>query len=219
MIDFDKLVDQHIAREHRPKEMGRYYPSEVGSCMRKLWYSYKYPQEVDAGLRKIFEAGNIIHGFVVEVLKSEKNKDVELLKSEMPFQIPAEDFIISGRVDDLILIKSSGKKALVEVKSTKDVSFIKQPQTNHVMQLMFYMEATGVHNGVILYIDKNDLKSKVFEVEFEYKKASDIFDRFSFLHEHLKKDGIPNPEAKEVNDMNWMCKFCEYKGKCDKNDK
>lgn len=219
MIDFDKLVDQHIAREFKPKQIGRYYPSEVGTCLRKVWYSYKYPQDIDPGLRKIFEVGDILHGFVVEVLNSEKNKDVELLKSEMPFKITLDDFVISGRVDDLILVKSSGKKALVEVKSTKDVSFIKKPQANHEMQLMFYMEATGVHDGVILYIDKNNLKSKVFEVEFDYKKASDIFDRFSFLHEHLKNDGLPEPEAKKVSDMNWMCKFCEYKGKCDKDEK
>ncbi len=219
MIDFDKLVDQHIAREHKPKEIGRYYPSEVGSCLRKVWYSYKYPQDIDSDLRKIFEAGNIIHGFVVEVLKSEKNKDVQLLQSEMPFKIPMEDFIISGRVDDLVLIKSSGKNALVEVKSTKDVSFIKKPRTDHAMQLMFYMDATGVHNGIVLYIDKNNLKSKVFEVEFDYKKATDIIDRFGFLHEHLKKDDVPDAEAKKVVDMNWMCKFCEYKEKCNRNEK
>lgn len=219
MIDFDKLVDQHIAREHRPKEVGRYYPSEVGSCLRKLWYSYKHPLEIDSDLLKIFEAGNIIHGFVVEVLKSEKNKDVELLQSEMPFKIAMEDFLISGRVDDLVLVKSSGKNVLVEVKSTKDVTFVKEPQTNHAMQIMFYMEATGVHNGIILYIDKNNLKSKVFEVEFDHKKANDIFDRFSTLHAHLKKDEVPNPEAKTVADMAWMCKFCEYREKCNKDEK
>jgi len=219
MINFDKMVDAHISREHRPKQIGRYYPSEVGSCLRKLWYSYKYPQEVDSDLLKIFEAGNIIHGFVVEVLKSEKNKDVELLKSEIPFKVEAEDFVISGRVDDLVLVKASGKNVLVEVKSTKDVSFVKKPQTNHEMQLMFYMEATGVHNGIVLYIDKNNLKSRVFEVEFDPQKGAEIFDRFSFLHEHLKENSLPEHEARQVNDMNWMCKFCEYIDKCDKNEK
>lgn len=219
MIDFDKMIDNHIAREHKPKQIGRYYPSEVGNCLRKVWYSYKYPQEVEPDLLKIFEAGNIIHGFVVEVLKSEKNKDVELLKSEMPFQLDMKDYIISGRVDDLVLVKASGKNLLVEVKSTKDVSFVNKPQTNHVMQLMFYMEATDVHNGVVLYIDKNNLKSKVFDVEFDSQKGAEIIDRFSFLDSHLKKNELPEPEAKKVLDMNWMCRFCEYKNKCDKNEK
>jgi len=219
MINFDKMVENHIIREHKPKQIGRYYPSEIGNCLRKLWYSYKYPRQVDTDLLKVFEAGNIIHGFVVEVLKSEKNKEVELLKSEMPFEIEEKEFTISGRVDDLVLVKASGKNVLVEVKSTKDVSVVKKSQTNHVMQLMFYMEATGVHNGVILYIDKNNLQSKVFDVEFDPQKGAEIFDRFRFLHEHLKNNGPPEPEAKKVNDMEWMCKFCEYREKCDKNEK
>lgn len=219
MIDFEKLVDQHIARESKPKQIGRYYPSEVGTCLRKVWYSYKYPQEIDPKLRRIFEVGDILHGFVIEVLKSDKNKDVELLKSEIPFAIAVEDFVISGRVDDLIMIKSSGKKVLVEVKSTKNVSTVNKPQSNHAMQLMFYMEATGVHDGIILYIDKNNLSSKVFELEFDTQKASDIFDRFSFLHEHLKSDRVPDAEAKKMIDMQWMCRFCEYKEKCSKNEK
>jgi CRISPR/Cas system-associated exonuclease Cas4 (RecB family) len=219
MIDFDKMVDAHITREHRPKQIGRYYPSEIGGCMRKLWYSYKYPQEIDADLRKIFEAGNIIHGFVVEVLKSEKNKEVELLKSEMPFKIEEKDFTISGRVDDLILVKISGKSALVEVKSHKNISYVNEPQSSHVIQLMFYMEATGVHNGIVLYVDKNTLKSKVFEIKFDSEKASEIFDRFRFLDKSLKKNDLPEDEAKKAKDMNWMCKFCEYKAKCDENEK
>jgi len=219
MIDFDKMVDAHITREHRPKQVGKYYPSEIGSCMRKLWYSYKYPQDIDADLRKIFEAGNIIHGFVVEVLKSEKNKEVELLKTEMPFKIEEKDFVISGRVDDLILVKISGKSALVEVKSTKDISYAKSPQSSHVTQLMFYMEATGVHNGIVLYVDKNTLKSKVFEIKFDSAKAAEIFDRFRFLDRSLKKNDLPEAEAKQIKDMNWMCKFCEYKNKCDRNEK
>ncbi len=52
MIDFDKLVDQGtVTREFKPKQIGRYYPSEVGTCIRKVWYSYKYPQEIDPKLK------------------------------------------------------------------------------------------------------------------------------------------------------------------------
>ena len=219
MIDFNKMVDAHIAREHKPKEIGRYYPSEVGSCLRKLFYSYKYPQEIKPDLLKIFEVGNIMHGFVVEVLKSERNKQIELLKSEMPFKIDMKDFIISGRVDDLVLIKESGEEVLVEVKSTKDVSIIGRSQANHISQLMFYMSATNVHKGMILYIDKNNLQSKIFEIPFDEFKAAEIVDRFQFLHNHLKENNLPFPEAKQVKDMSWMCRFCEYLPKCNENEK
>lgn len=219
MFDFDKMVENHITREHKPKKMGRYYPSEVGSCLRKLWYSYKYPQEVDIDTLKIFEVGNMLHGFVVEVMRNEKNKDIELLSAELPIKVEGKDFVVSGRVDDLVLVKENKKKVLVEVKSTRNVEFIEQPQSNHVSQLMFYMTATDVHDGVILYIDKNNLHTKMFEVSFDEFKSAEIIDRFNFTHEHLKENKLPLAEAKKVKDMNWMCKFCEYKTKCDKEEK
>jgi len=106
MINFDEMIDNHLKREHRTKGIGRYFPSEIGTCMRKIWYTYKYPMEVKPELLKIFEVGNIMHDFVVEVLKSEKNPHIELLKSEVPFKEQIEDFLISGRIDNLILVKA-----------------------------------------------------------------------------------------------------------------
>ena len=218
MIDFNKMVDDHIAREHKPKQIGRYYPSEIGNCLRKLWYSYKYPQKIEPDLLKVFEAGNIIHGFVVEVLRSEKNKDVQLVQSEIPFKLEMEDYLISGRVDDLVIVMSNAKKMLIEVKSTKNLDVIGKPQHSHVIQLMFYMTALGIHDGLVLYVDKNNLKSKIFEIPFDEIKSAEIVDRFSFLHKHLRKGTLPTDEAKKISDMNWMCRYCEYEKKCDKNE-
>jgi len=218
MFDFNKMVDAHITREHKPKQIGRYYPSEIGKCLRKTWYSYKYPKEVEPDLLKIFEVGNIMHGFVVEVLRSEKNKDVQLLSYEFPFKIEIEDFIISGRVDDLLLVKTSGKSVLVEVKSTKNLDFVTKPNKEHEMQLQFYMHAIGVHDGVILYVDKNNLQSKLFEISFKENEGEEIVQRFKELHAHLKNNELPMAEAKQFSDMSWMCKYCEYKDRCDKGE-
>jgi hypothetical protein len=110
--------------------------------------------------------GNIIHDFVVEVLKSEKTKEVELLESEFPFKQEIEDFVISGRIDNLIKIKASGQIYLVEVKSSKSIDFVKEASPHNVQQLQLYMHFTGVHNGILLYIDKTNLKTKIFEIEY-----------------------------------------------------
>lgn len=219
MIDFGKMIDRHIAREHRPKQVGRYYPSEVGNCMRKVWYSYKYPQEIEPDLRKIFEVGNIMHGFVVEVLKSGRNREVELLKSEFPFRIEEKNFTVSGRVDDLILVKESGKNVLVEVKSCKNILAVKKPQPSHIVQLQFYMHATGVHNGIILYIDKSNLQSKIFEIPHTENRGHEIMERFEELHTCLTNNNLPVAEAKDEEDTKWMCRFCEYEEKCNKDEK
>ncbi|MEM7813835.1 MAG: PD-(D/E)XK nuclease family protein [Candidatus Aenigmatarchaeota archaeon] len=219
MIDFNKMIDRFLFREQSPKQAGRYYPSEIGSCLRKVWYSYRFPQSVQPRLLKIFELGNILHDFVVKVMQSEKNSEVELLQFEVPIKLEVEDFVISGRIDDLLLLKANGKQLLVEVKSCKAVSFVREAQPHHAMQLQFYMHATGVHDGILLYIDRSTLESKVFTIPYNPVRASEIILRFKTLHTALAQSILPMAEAKFNPHMSWMCKFCEYKEKCDKNSK
>jgi CRISPR/Cas system-associated exonuclease Cas4 (RecB family) len=216
MIDFNEMIDRHLAREYRPKGVGKYYPSEVGSCIRKVWYSYKFPKEVEPDLIKVFEVGNIMHDFVVDVLKSEKTPNVELVAEELPFKMDIDDFKVSGRVDDLIIIKRENREVLVEVKSVGNLKYVKEPKSQHIIQLQFYMYATGVHDGMLLYIDKRNLQSQIFEVEYDETQAKAIVERFKRLHRALTDNQIPEPEAKLKYDMDWMCNYCEYKEKCDK---
>lgn len=214
MIDFNEMIDNHLKKENRPKGIGRYYPSEIGMCLRKVWYSYKFPMEIKPDLLKIFEVGNIMHDFVAEVLKSEKNPHVQLLKSEFPFRKDIDDFTISGRIDNLLLVKASGKEILVEVKSTTDISFVREAAPHNVVQLQLYMHVLGVHNGILLYIDKKNLQSKVFEVPYKKEEAEKIIERFRALHKGIVSDTIPEPEARGSSKTLWMCRYCEYKDKC-----
>lgn len=214
MIDFNKMIDNHLERERKSKKIGRYYPSEVGYCLRKVFYSYKYPKEVKPDLLRIFEMGNIIHDFVVEVLESEKNSHVELLKSEFPFKEEVDDFLISGRIDNLILLKSDNKKILVEVKSTGDIGYVEGPKPHNVIQLQLYMHYLGIKNGILLYVGKKGLQSMVFNVEYDEEEAERIINRFRKLHRSLKEDNAPDPEGRMFDNMSWMCRFCEYEDRC-----
>ncbi len=219
MINFDRMIDNFLHKEDRPKDIGRYYPSEIGTCMRKVWYSYKYPQKIKPELLKIFEVGNIMHDFVVKVLNSEKNPDIMLVSAELPFRKEVDDFIVSGRVDDIILVKASGKNVLIEVKSTGNADMVNEPVYYNKMQLQFYMYATHVHNGVLLYVDKSTLETKSFEVKFSEKRGRRILNKFRALHKHLTNCSLPAAEAKKAEGMGWMCRYCEYKAKCGRNEK
>ena len=214
MIDFNAMIDNYLKKEHRPKGIGRYYPSEIGTCLRKVYYSYKFPMEIKPELLKVFEVGNILHDFVVKVLKSEKNPEVELLKTEFPFQQQIEDFIISGRIDNLILVKLSGKEVLVEVKSTGDVGFVREASPHNIVQLQLYMHALGVHDGILLYIDKRNLQSKIFNIKYDKEEAEKILARFKALHKFLAIDAVPDAEARAEQKTLWMCRYCEYFDKC-----
>jgi len=211
-MDFDQLIDNFLRRDFRSKTIGRYYPSEVGGCLRKTWFSYKKPKQVNPDLRKIFEAGNRLHSFVAEVLDSDKNKHIELLDSEIPIKIEEQDFLVSGRIDNLILVKIENKKILVEVKSTKFLP--EKPYESHIMQLQLYLHATWNKNGALLYIQKDNLKSKWFDIVYDEQLVHKIIERFRKLHESLIKNEVPDPEAKNDENISWMCKNCNYFDEC-----
>lgn len=213
MIDFNEIIDKYLIHENKPKEIGRYYPSEIGGCIRKTWFSYKNPKEVEADLLRIFEAGNLLHEFISDAIKSEKNPEIELVKNEMPIKIEEKDFVISGRIDNLIMLKLNGKQYLVEVKSTKFLP--KQANESHEMQLQLYMHATNIHKGFLLYIQKDNLQTLAFELEYNEDIAQKILRRFKELHLSLKNNKLPKAEAKLDKEKNWMCSYCAYKEECD----
>ncbi len=219
MIDFNELIERYLEREIEEKKIGKYYPSEIGKCLRNLYYSYKYPMKVAPRLLKIFELGNIMHDFIVKVLQSDKNPEVELIGAEVPIKLDMGNFVISGRIDDLIVLKSNGEKILVEVKSCRDIRKVASPQNAHLIQLQFYMHVTGIKQGILLYVDKGTLEAKSFNVSYDPYWSELIIERFKILHESLTKDILPKPEAKLIPELSWMCDFCEYREKCEKNEK
>jgi CRISPR/Cas system-associated exonuclease Cas4 (RecB family) len=214
MLDFDRLIEKHLEREQRPKAQGRYYPSEIGGCLRKVWYSYKHPQPVKMDLVKIFEVGNLMHDFIAEVMRSERNPEVELLQSEFPFKMEMDGFTVSGRIDDVLLVKESGERMLVEVKSTKSVDYTERPNASHVMQLQLYMHATGIHDGIVLYVEKATLRTKAFPVAYDAGAAGAAIERFRQLHRALTENTLPGPEARGSRETAWMCKTCDYAERC-----
>lgn len=217
MIDFNQLINNYVKREIKEKTVGRYYPSEAGNCIRKVFYSYKNPKEVDLELLKIFEAGNILHEFIVDVLESEKNPHVELLEKESPFTLEIDDVTISGRVDDIIIVKIDNKVFLVEVKSTSSLKYTDEPSEAHIMQLQLYMNAKNIHNGLIIYLEKNTLQSKSFHVKYNEKIFEKTIRRLKEIHQYLKENKLPIPEARIISTKTWMCKNCQYREDCFKD--
>jgi len=216
MIDFNKLIDNFLFKEYKPKSIGRYYPSEIAGCMRKTWFSYKIPKQTDAKLFRIFESGNMLHEFITEAIKSEKNKEVELIKSEMPVKIKSKNFVVSGRVDNLVLVrmceKNKCKEVLVEVKSAKFLP--KEKRKEHEMQLQLYLKACKHEDGIILYIQKDNLETRAFNVRYNKVLAGKIMRRFQLLHKSLVENKMPPPEARNNADMSWMCEYCAWRGEC-----
>lgn len=210
MIDFNKLIENYLAREVKARKIGRYYASDVGNCLRRVWFSYKLPKQLSLKTLKIFKAGEMLHDFIVNVIRSEKNKDVELLQNEMPIQIDAGDFLIIGRVDDVVLVKTKAKKMLIELKTAK--SLPEACKLEHQLQLQIYMAALGIKDGMVVYIQKDNLETVSFNVTYSEALFKHALERFKTLHHCLISNTCPEPEGKKFH---WMCNGCPWRQECE----
>lgn len=214
MIDFDDIIDNYLKRELRAKEIGRYYPSESGNCLRKSWYSYKIPREISKDIIKVFKVGLMLHDFITEVLKSGVSKDIQLVSTELPFRLEIDGMIISGRIDDIVHAKIEEKDYLVEVKSTGDLSYVHEPKEDNLMQLQLYMHAFKILDGILLYVDKRNLKSRSFDIKYDENIVNIALKRIKTLHGFLVENKIPDPEGRMFKEMGWQCKKCQYREEC-----
>ena len=158
-----------------------------------------------------------MHEFITKVIESEKNPHIELLETEIPFKLELNNIIISGRIDNIILLKINGIIYIVEIKSTSSLKHTENPNLSNILQLQLYMHFKKIHNGLILYIEKNTLKTKTFEVKYDQEQAQLAIDRLLAIHSHLTNNKLPEPEAKLDEEMLWQCKFCDYQEECGNN--
>ena len=110
-------------------------------------------------------------------------------------------------------MKINNKEFLVEVKSTKFLP--KEPKKDNIMQLQFYMFATKIWNGLLVYIQKDNLQTKTFPILCRKETITRIMNRFENLHNSLANNQMPIAEAKMSDDTTWMCDYCPYRDECD----
>jgi len=218
MIDVDKLIDDYLAREVEEREIGVYYPSEIGFCMRRNYYLYTIPKQYEASTLRVFKAGELGHLFVGEVLK----QSLEEVKLEYPIILTSleKDWTIRGRLDSFIIFRVEDEVIVVELKTVSNLYYIQQSNEahwEHVLQIMPYLKAVKARRGIIVYVDRRNLRTKYFEVQWDEAIYKHFLRRVDDLHNYLVNKKLPLAEAKLINSKNWMCKYCNYSEECEKN--
>ena len=77
------------------------------------------------------------------------------------------------------------------------------------------MRATAIENGIILYVQKDNLKTISFPIKQNTALGDKIIERFEILHKSLIENQMPEAEAKASDDDKWMCDYCSWKGECE----
>jgi len=219
-VDLDAAILSKIDRDRQEhtRVIGRYYPSVIGNCKRKTYYTYILDDRTNDDLKRIFSVGEALHDFVARALKEDPK--IKHCESEVPISIyiPECDFTISGRIDNIVT-DENGEERIIEVKSTgQKVEFLKEPKPENVEQLNIYLVARQIQHGDVFYVEKNTLKTAQFPVERDRELfLSKTIKDYAVLDECLREGKLPAPEGKIYKEMAWQCQRCEYKKECEED--
>ena len=202
----EKMIEEAIRKEERERVEGVYYPSELPFCLRRNYFLYKVKKEVSLPVLKIFELGNMLHSWFSKVFERAGVLD----RSEEKMVYHDGLITIKGRCDDIIKLKKSGKRILLEIKTVRNLRFIKEPKREHAMQLSFYMFALGFKKAYLVYVDRRDLRIRVFTVSFDESLFNELVERAHLLDSFVKNNEKPPKTSKK-----WMCNYCQYRWECE----
>jgi len=207
----NKQIDLFLRKEPKAREIGRYYASELGMCPRKLFFQYTEPYEIDSETIRIFEVGHVLHDWVEKVFNGLEG--IKLLENERSVTLISDktEAVIAGRIDDLIYVEKDKEKIIIDVKTTKSLHYLAGPKKEHKMQVMVYLKAFGLKKGGILYVQKNDLKTRYFEFEFDNDLVDEIISKVDYVDRSIKSKIAPSK-----TEETWQCNYCPFRDKCDK---
>lgn len=220
-IDIDKLILEHLkemnlakptSKSKREKRTNNFSVSQVSyDCYRMIYFSMVEPRQADEDKIGTFTIGDIIDeilkgafkkaGAVADIgcgkeyidglIKIGGTPDIEFndliieVKSVSPF---AWKYIVGGKIKEQVIV---GK-----------------PKIQHVRQLNSYMDMRGVKEGVLLYVNKDNFKTKIYPIRHDSTLMIGTVGRCVTVFNCIKENRVPEKVKGDE------CAWCNYLDLC-----
>lgn len=229
------LDDETFSREERSSRTPKtFHASGIESCGRQQWYGLKgyaaEPRMENPEYIRDASAGNGLHeqyqellvnsGFVIDLdhfflktgwRKSDYDSNIILPEWSVEVPLPPNEYQIGGRIDAVIQIEDS--PIIVDIKTLKDKAFGELPGgykfKKFYAQMQVYMHLTGIHQSIVLAVNRNDSLMKEYVVEYDKEWCESQFKRIEHLKKLLDDDVLPVMEPSFFE-----CKFCPFSALC-----
>lgn len=206
----------------RPRPGGRLSPSALGGCQRAAVFQFvgiKGRKHIDPDSEAIFDDGNWRHHRWQTLFKDMEvvlgRQIFRLLEIEKSVSIP--DLYVAGSLDATIWIKNYGR-LVVDIKGINDAGYNRitindEPLPKHVVQLITYEQARGVHRGMLLYENKNNQQVRTFLVHSTPEHWEEIRKWADFVIRSMERRRLPNKDV-ECQAGNFLFEKCPYSSLC-----
>ncbi|MCL4344195.1 MAG: PD-(D/E)XK nuclease family protein [Nitrososphaerota archaeon] len=189
------------------RDSGTYYPSYLGSCLRKQFYIYTIGERATPENLAVFMTGQGVHEIVASAFS--ESTTVESVEEKITL-IFTDRIRLSGRVD-IIIVDMDGKRYVIEVKSASRIP--DAPYESHLLQLEIYLHSLNVNDGFVLYWNKRSGEVRAFSVSKDNGWLGKIYERTAMLDYHMSMAHPPPAEA-YLDGRVWECRRCPYLQEC-----
>jgi CRISPR/Cas system-associated exonuclease Cas4 (RecB family) len=205
-----EIINKFYADQGRDREQVHFYITDTGKCPRAIFFKFKKApkKEMDPRILRLFDHGNYLHQLIMKALFAADKLHVVASEVHMP---PQE--MISGRADAILSLDNG--LYVLDIKSMNSMIFrnLTAPKEENVNQIQLYLHYFKIKNGILLYVDKDQLELKEFFVEYNPEFCQRLLDNFKVLQEKINTDTVPFV----LNDYpnNWQCNYCQFREICD----
>jgi len=193
----DKYYDS-LSSNSNPRDY--FYISEAAKPDWILWNNLKNPtaRKFDSKTKRILEMGDMIHQQFMKVFAASGI----LVASEI--DIPKTE-LIHGRCDAIITDKV--KNYIVDIKSTNMWTYQKltEAKPDDVVQVQLYMHFFNIHNGILIYCNKNDGGIKEYHLTYNKDLCEDVLYKLQKVKKMIAEN--IEPEKKCSCGDSW-CEIC-----------
>jgi len=190
---------------------GKFSISSVGSCFRKKYMEIKglYREEYTTQSLRNMDLGNLFHRQAVkEILEKGELAGFHIVGAEI--NIPQHPFI-SGRIDQLLALDTTGELLVIDIKSCSDWILGKakegQVPQNYIDQLNLYLHFFKIKRGFIIFFGKHRGLIEEYEVKYDKTRAEKLISEIEvFIKEFVAKGICPEKCNKTISPFG--CKVC-----------
>jgi CRISPR/Cas system-associated exonuclease Cas4 (RecB family) len=242
-----EMIHMFLSKENQDNQIkrvadgrtGKFYPSSVGQCKRKIAYQMMgYPGKPISGQSLlIMENGTSFHnrmedifgrmGIMIAPELSLKHADLRIsgrsdaiiynfLKEEDEPDGPIIKLYKPGEEQVLVYEGPNNDVLIVEFKSIKSKGYNDylpktKPKKEHEMQLQLYFFLTGIRKGLVFYENKDTQEEKYFIVEYNEEMVNSIISDIKYIIECIDKGDLPEREYQPVD---IKCRYCDFRDIC-----
>jgi len=218
-FSIQKLISDKLRANQENREIKNWHASGLGTCMTGRYLArlgVKPDQEFDDRTLRVFSVGNLFEDWIVNLLKG-----INSVQVETQGRVESKELDISGRYD--LKITKDGKPLIYELKSKQSKAFWymsnkgEGASPHNKMQLWLYLYLTGVEEGRLVYISKDDLSILEYPIFRDDKELKDsVLSELDILNRAWEAKLPPNPIA---DPKDWRNRYCNFHKQCISQEK